>query len=141
MWHDYEQYCRRVPRYIPKITWSSQRAAQHRHEPDAFHYPSLVGSVIRRTTSQQKGQTLVLLCDSPATNRPVKFPDQSGHRPHDTGNLRVIFYGWWTQWYCLGQDLISPRCNALHRDIGGHKAISGLEPNLQFCRKSKPSTQ
>ena len=25
--HDYEEYCRRVPRYIPKITWGSQKAA------------------------------------------------------------------------------------------------------------------
>ena len=24
---DYEAYCRRVPRYIPKITWGSQKAA------------------------------------------------------------------------------------------------------------------
>jgi len=43
-------------------------------------HPSQVSSVVRRTTSQQKGQTLVLLCYSPATNRPVKFPDQSGIR-------------------------------------------------------------
>jgi len=25
--HDYEEYCRRVPRYIPKITLGSQKAA------------------------------------------------------------------------------------------------------------------
>jgi len=24
---DYEEYCRRIPRYIPKITWGSQKAA------------------------------------------------------------------------------------------------------------------
>jgi protein-S-isoprenylcysteine O-methyltransferase Ste14 len=24
---DYEDYCRRVPRYIPKITWAIQKAA------------------------------------------------------------------------------------------------------------------
>jgi hypothetical protein len=52
--------------------------------------------MVRRTTSQQIGQALALLCYSPATNRPVKFPDQSGHRPHDTGNLRMI---------CCGQPL------------------------------------
>ena len=33
---------------------------------------------------------LVPLCYSPAMNRPVKFPDQSGHCPHDTGIPRVI---------------------------------------------------
>src|SRR3990172_6733333 len=61
-----------------------------RGEQCGHPHPSQVSSVVRRTTSQQKGQTLVLLCYSPATNQPVKFPDQSGHRPHDTGNPRMI---------------------------------------------------
>ena len=86
-------------------------------------YPSQVSSVIRRTTSQQNGQPLVLLCYSPATNRRVKFPDWSGYRPHDTGKARMIFCGWRTQ-YCPSQDTI--RVGGILYLVSGHTAIERI---------------